>query len=86
MVCDNRGYFSQTWNVFKYFGDGAAVRSGQFTGNVTTPTPDYAKLAEAYGGVGERVEKAADLESAIDRALAALASGKTALLDVFVTP
>ena len=50
------------------------------------PTPDYAKLAEAYGGVGERVEKSADLDSAIDRALAALASGKTALLDVFVTP
>ena len=35
---------------------------------------------------GERVEKTADLESAIDRALAANASGKTALLDVFVTP
>jgi acetolactate synthase I/II/III large subunit len=86
VVCDNRGYFSQTWNVYKYFGQGAAVRSGQFTGNVITPTPDYAKLAEAYGGVGERVEKAADLESAIDRALAALAAGKTALLDVFVTP
>ena len=86
VVCNNRGYFSQTWNVFKYFGDGAAVRSGQFTGNVITPTPDYAKLAEAYGGVGERVEKTADLESAIDRALAATASGKTALLDVFVTP
>jgi acetolactate synthase-1/2/3 large subunit len=86
VVCDNRGYASQTWNVHKYFGDGAAVRSGQFTGNVIAPTPDYAKLAEAYGGTGERVEKAADLESAIDRALAALASGRTALLDVFVTP
>jgi acetolactate synthase-1/2/3 large subunit len=85
-VCDNRGYTSQTWNVYKYFGDGAAVRSGQFTGNVIAPTPDYARLAEAYGGVGERVEKLGDLDSAIDRAPAALASGKTALLDVFVTP
>src|SRR5262249_56128790 len=27
VVCDNRGYFSQTWNVYKYFGDGAALRS-----------------------------------------------------------
>src|SRR5262249_24214992 len=34
VVCDNRGYASQTWNVFKYFGQGAAVRSGQFIGNV----------------------------------------------------
>jgi acetolactate synthase I/II/III large subunit len=86
VVCDNRGYTSQTWNVYKYFGDGAAVRSGQFFGNVIDPTPDYAKLAEAYGGTGERVEKTADLESAIERSLAALASGRTALLDVFVTP
>jgi acetolactate synthase-1/2/3 large subunit len=61
-------------------------RSGQFTGNVIAPTPDYARLAEAYGGVGERVEKLGDLDSAINRALAALASGKTALLDVFVAP
>lgn len=50
------------------------------------PTPDYAKLAEAHGGTGERVEKTADLESAIERSLAALTSGRTALLDVFVTP
>jgi acetolactate synthase-1/2/3 large subunit len=86
VVCDNRGFMSQTWNVYKYFADGAAVRSGQFFGNVITPTPDYVKLVEAYGGTGERVEKTAALESAIERALAALATGRSALLDVFVTP
>ena len=86
VVCDNRAYVSQTWNVHKYFGDGAAVRSRQFIGDAITPTPDYAKLAEAYGGTGERVEKTADLEAAIERALATLASGRVALLDVFVTP
>jgi hypothetical protein len=32
------------------------------------------------------VEKTAALESAIERALAALAAGRSALLDVFVTP
>src|SRR5262249_17912387 len=53
VVCDNRGYTSQTWNVHKYFADGAAVRSGQFFGDVLTPTPDYVKLAEAYGGTGQ---------------------------------
>ena len=84
VVCDNRGYTSQTWNVYKYFAAGAAVRSGQFFGNVLTPTPDYVKLAEAYGGTGERVEQTADLESAIARALAALAAGRLALLDVFL--
>jgi acetolactate synthase-1/2/3 large subunit len=53
--------------------------------NGLAPTPDYAKLAEAYGGFGERVESAAALEPAIDRAPAALAAGRPALLDVFLT-
>jgi acetolactate synthase I/II/III large subunit len=86
VVCDNRGCASQTWNVHKYFAGGAAVRSGQFFGSVIAPIPHYVSLAEAYGGTGERVEKAADLESAIERSLAALAAGRSALLDVFVTP
>src|SRR5262249_41242939 len=62
VVCDNGGYTSQTWNVYKYFAGGAAVRSGQFFGDVLTPTPDYVRLAEAYGGTGERVENTAPLE------------------------
>ena len=43
-------------------------------------------MARAFGLHGERVERAEDLESAIARALAALAQGKAALLDVLVTP
>jgi acetolactate synthase I/II/III large subunit len=86
VVCDNRGYLSQTWNVLKYFPEGAAVRTGQFFGNVITPTPDYAKLVEAYGGAGERVTRPADLDAAIQRALATLAGGRSSLLDVFVEP
>lgn len=86
VVCNNRGYASQTWNVYKYFGDGAAVRSGQLIGNVLSPTPDYVKLAEAYGGTGERVETSAALDPAIKRALGALATGRSVLLDVVVTP
>jgi acetolactate synthase-1/2/3 large subunit len=85
VVFDNRGYKSQPWNVRRYFADGAAVRSGQFFGDVLEPTPDYVKIAEAYGGAGERVENSADLEPAIARALAVLESGRSALLDVFLT-
>jgi acetolactate synthase-1/2/3 large subunit len=85
VVCDNRGYTSQTWNVHKYFSGGASVRSGQFFGDVLAPTPDYVKLAEAYGGSGERVESTAALGPAIERALAAVAAGRSALLDVFLT-
>jgi len=86
VVCDNRGYVSQTWNVLKYFGEGAAVRGRNFVGDVIAPTPDYAKLVEAYGGSGERVTRAEDLPAALERALATLAAGRSFLLDVFVTP
>ena len=86
VVCDNRAYVSQTWNVHKYFGGGTAVRSGNFIGDVIGPTPDYVKLAEAYGGTGERVRQADALPAALERALAALAAGRCVLLDVFVEP
>jgi acetolactate synthase I/II/III large subunit len=55
-------------------------------GSVIEPTPDYSKLVEAYGGVGERVTRVAELDAAIDRALVTLGSGRSALLDVLVEP
>lgn len=47
---------------------------------------DHAAMARAFGVHGERVERAEDLDGAIERALAALAKGGPALLDVLVTP
>ena len=49
-------------------------------------TLDYAKLVEAYGGAAERVTKPAEVQAAIERALATLASGGSARLDVFGEP
>ncbi len=46
---------------------------------------DHAQMARAFGLFGERVERAAELPAAIERALAAVADGKPALLDVLVT-
>jgi acetolactate synthase-1/2/3 large subunit len=45
--------------------------------------PDFATLAQAYGGHGERVERTGDFEAAFERALA---SGKPALLELRVDP
>lgn len=47
---------------------------------------DYAAFARAFGMHGERVERSADLPAAIGRALASVAGGRPALLDVLVTP
>ena len=43
------------------------------------------KQAEAYGGMGERVQKSDELRSALNRALQVVAAGKTFLLDVVST-
>jgi acetolactate synthase I/II/III large subunit len=86
VLCNNRGYVSQEWNLQKYFPDGYAIRTNNLYGRVIDPTPDYAKLAEAYGGFGERVDRPEDLEPALSRALDAIAAGSLALLDVVVAP
>lgn len=46
---------------------------------------DHAAMARAFGAHGERVERAADLPAALERALAVLATGRPALLDVLVS-
>ena len=48
--------------------------------------PDYYKAADGYGGSGERVARAEDLASAIQRGLESLAGGRTYILDVIVVP
>jgi acetolactate synthase-1/2/3 large subunit len=46
---------------------------------------DHAAMARAFGLHAERVERSADLSSALKRALAAVRGGRPALLDVLVT-
>ncbi|MCQ9366957.1 thiamine pyrophosphate-binding protein [Brevibacterium sp. 50QC2O2] len=46
--------------------------------------PDFAKLAEAYGAVGIRIEHNADLPAALDTAFATIAEGRTALIHLVV--
>jgi acetolactate synthase I/II/III large subunit len=86
VLCNNEQYASQTWNVLKYYPDGEAVREGNFVGNIIAPTPDYVKVAEAYGGAGERVQKSDALQQALRRAVDTVASGQTFMLDVIVNP
>ena len=86
VICDNEGYASQAWNTQKYFPQGSAVRTSNYYGKRIEPTPDYWKLAAAFGGHGERVSSPESLGPAIQRALSAMESGRFALLDVMVTP
>ncbi|MBB5167611.1 thiamine pyrophosphate-dependent acetolactate synthase large subunit-like protein [Mycobacterium sp. AZCC_0083] len=86
VLCNNRQYASQTWNVLKYFPDGAAVTTQNIAGDLIEPAPDYVKQAEAYGGRGQRVQTLSELTPALQRAVDVVASGRTFLLDVAVNP
>ena len=55
IICNNQGYVSQEWNLYKYFPSGYALRDNNPYGRVIEPTPDYAAMAPAFGAHGECV-------------------------------
>jgi acetolactate synthase-1/2/3 large subunit len=85
LLFNNAGYLSQKMDVAMYHPQGAAVKSGKFAGTSIAPRPDYAKLAEAYGGWGERVEQPGELRAALERGLEQ-AQRRLALVDVVLPP
>ena len=86
VLFDNAGYFSQKNDVVREYPQGFAVKTNQFIGTSITPCPDYAMLAQAFGGHGEKVEKPAEVRPALERGLAAVAKGKLALVHVVLEP
>jgi len=86
VLFNNAGYRSQKNDVANYYPKGRAVKAGKVVGTSITPAPDYALLARAYGGYGERVEKPAQVRAALKRGLAAVAKGQLALIDLVLAP
>jgi acetolactate synthase-1/2/3 large subunit len=80
VLFDNAGYLSQKTDVMTYYPKGEAVRTGRFAGTGITPRPEYAKLAEAYGGYGEKVERPQDVSAALARGLEQQRKGRLALI------
>jgi acetolactate synthase-1/2/3 large subunit len=69
LIFDNAGYLSQKTDVVTYYPQGSAVKTNRFAGTAITPRPEYAKLAEAYGGYGEKVSSSREVRAAIERGL-----------------
>jgi len=82
IVFNNAGYLSQKRDVVHEYPEGFAVRTQRFAGTSIAPRPDYALLARAYGGYGERVEEPRGVRAALARGLEAVAGGRLALIDV----
>jgi thiamine pyrophosphate-dependent acetolactate synthase large subunit-like protein len=81
VLFNNAGYLSQKMDVSMYYPKGEAAKAGRVVGTKITPSPDYAALARAFGGTGERVIKPSEVRPALERGLAAIGEGKLALID-----
>jgi acetolactate synthase-1/2/3 large subunit len=64
------------------FPDGNAAKANIMPLVELKPAPDYEKVIETCGGVGERVEAPGDVAGALKRCLDAVRAGTPALLNV----
>jgi acetolactate synthase-1/2/3 large subunit len=84
VILDNSGYNASKQPVQRLFPGGASVQANTYPGVRFEQPPDYAALARSCHAHGERVEDPTELESAVRRALAAVAQGQSAVLDVVI--
>lgn len=84
IILDNAGYGAMKFGYRIMYPEGYASRQDTYLGVDIAPSPDYVKIAEAFGAYGEKLEDPGDIEAAIKRGLAQTARGKAALLDVIM--
>jgi acetolactate synthase I/II/III large subunit len=82
VLFNNYGYHSQKSGVPRFFPDGFAVKNQDFIGISINPSPDYAMIARAFDGYGEKVEEPGEVRAALQRGLKAVAGGQMVLIDV----
>ena len=82
VMFNNQGYLSQKSGIPRYYPEGWAVKSKNFSGLHIAPCPEYSQLMKAFDGYGEKVEEPGEVRKAIERGLRAVAGGQAALLDI----
>ncbi len=85
VVFNNGAYRSMQLNHLRAYPDGAAVRTGQFLGVDLSAQPDAAAVATAAGAAGFTVTSTGQLGPALDKAMAAVRDGQTAVVNVQLT-
>lgn len=66
----------------RYYPKGHSVTQNQYYGVGCGPTPEYAKLVEAYDGYSETIEDPSKLMKALEKTIKETKAGKVTLLDV----
>jgi acetolactate synthase-1/2/3 large subunit len=84
VVLNNDGYKASRLPVFELFPEGLSAGRGDAMGTRFTYPPDFAAVARACHADGEQVRDRAELVPALRRALEAVDSGRSAVLDVHI--
>jgi acetolactate synthase-1/2/3 large subunit len=84
IVLDNRSYRAMRMGHEHHYPDGVAHTEDLWHG-YHIEGPDYSELGRPFGFFGRRVERCAELAPALADALAAVNSGRSAVLDVVLT-
>ena len=84
IVMNNAQWFAVRRATVSMFPDGLASRANSLPIVDLSPSADYEKITQAFGGYGERVGDPAKLIPAMERALDKVAQGQQATLNVIV--
>jgi len=84
IVFNNRQYLSMKFNHIRAYPDGVAVATQDFPGTDLSAQPDLASFAAPFDMLGVTVNSAADLHASLASAFAAVASGRTAIVNVML--
>ena len=85
VLLDNGGWSAVKESTLRMYPLGEAKNTDQFASDLGYGT-DFAAIAEAAGAHGERLVDPAQVTASIERCLAALDAGQSALLHVRITP
>ena len=83
VIYQNRSYGTGTLRVAATYNDSHAARAG-FEGGYFDPPIDFAMEASAAGALAENVRDPAEIAPALQRGLAAIRSGRPALISVWL--
>ncbi len=84
VVLDNGGWGAVKGATLRVYPDGEARAADAFEAELA-PVMDFAKIAEAAGAYGERVEDPAAVEGAVQRCIEQVRGGRMAILHARVT-
>jgi acetolactate synthase-1/2/3 large subunit len=86
VVFNNGGYNASKAPVADLYPGGAIVRANDGVVTAINPSPDYARIAQACGAFGARVDDPAELEPTLRRALDEVEHGRSAVVDAVLRP